>query len=103
MAVGAYVLIKIARNLKPFTMTHAINLMLINILSIYPLLLSAGAGLALGFTVRLIINSRQKRSLLKLENRMLSNHAQILYLESKLSMLQKNGDEKVTASVKRMR
>lgn len=82
-------------------MASTLGVILNNAVSIYYLLASAVAGISIGFALRLYVNYRQKKTLLKLEDKMLRKHAQILYLESKLTRLQNKHEEPAKASYKK--
>jgi len=81
--------LKSIHTFKKYNMIHTLGQLLKDVFSLYPMLISAVAGLSIGFALRVYINNRQKKAMLKLENKMLGNHAQILYLESKLNKMQK--------------
>jgi hypothetical protein len=50
-------------------------------------------GFITGFLIRVAINAKQKRKILKLEDEMLKNHSNILKLETKISSLEKEKAE----------
>lgn len=74
-------------------MTHTISLLFATMFPIYALAISGVVGLAAGFLLRLAINAKQKKNILKLEDEMLSNHSRILNLEKQVSMLEKDNYE----------
>lgn len=75
-------------------MTHTnIQFLFTGVYTVYSLAASGIIGLIVGFLVRLAINAKQKRNILKLENEMLSNHSRILSLEKKISALEKENVE----------
>lgn len=83
-------------------MTHTISLLFANSFPIYALGISGILGLGAGFLLRLAINSKQKKNILKLENEMLSNHSRILDLEKQVSILEKdNYDLSIKTSLKK--
>lgn len=71
-------------------MTHTISLLFATTFTVYSLAISGVLGAAMGFFLRLAINAKQKRNILKLENEMLNNHSRILSLEKQISMLEKD-------------
>ncbi len=82
-------------------MTHTFGLLFTEIFTIYSLMISGVIGLGAGFLLRLAINAKQKKNILKLENEMLSNHSRILTLEKQLSMLEKDNYELSKTNVKK--
>jgi hypothetical protein len=75
-------------------MTHTtISILLDGSFSIFTIFGFAVAGFIGGFLIRIAINAKQKRHLLKMEDEMLSNHSRILSLEKKISKLQSENQE----------
>lgn len=75
-------------------MTHTtISILLDGSFSIFSIFGFAIVGFIGGFLMRLAINSKQKRHLLKMEDEMLSSHSRILTLEKKISKLQSENQE----------
>ena len=74
-------------------MTHTMTLLFSENFSVYSLVLAGIVGVSGGFFLRLAINAKQKRNILKLENEMLSNHSRILNLEKKITNLERENFE----------
>jgi hypothetical protein len=74
-------------------MTHTIDIFFGDIYSIWGVLIFGAVGFVLGLLVRLAINAKQKRKVLKLEDEMLRNHSRILSLEEKISVIEKENYE----------
>jgi len=82
-------------------MTHTLGLLYAATFTVYALAISGLLGLSAGFFVRLAINAKQKRNILKLENEMLNNHSRILTLEKQISILEKDNFEMSKSAIKK--
>lgn len=82
-------------------MTHTLGFLFTASFTIYSLAISGIVGGAIGFFLRLAINAKQKRNILKLENEMLSNHSRILSLEKQISILEKDNFELSKSNLKK--
>jgi hypothetical protein len=82
-------------------MIHTLCLLFTEVYTVYSLVISGIIGLAVGFFLRLAINAKQKKNILKLENEMLSNHSRILSLEKQLSATEKENYELSKVSLKK--
>ena len=75
-------------------MTHTFaGILMFQEFSIWGVMLFAIVGFSLGFILRLAVNAKQKRKLLRLEDEMLKNHSHILALEKKINILERENDE----------
>ncbi len=74
-------------------MTHTIAIFSNGNFSIYTIAIFGIAGFVAGFLLRIAVNARQKKNLLKLEDEMLNNHSRILSLEKKISNLERENSE----------
>jgi hypothetical protein len=82
-------------------MTHTISVLFDGAFSITSIAAFAVVGFVAGFLMRLAINAKQKKRMLKLENEMLSNHSQILTLEKKIGWLERENAELMKTGVGR--
>jgi len=74
-------------------MTHSLIVLFDNTYSFATLFVFSAGSLALGLLIRVSIGAKQKKTILKLENEMLKNHARILELETKVSSLENENAE----------
>jgi hypothetical protein len=69
-------------------MTRTISILSNGFFSIYTIAIFGIVGFIAGFVIRLAVNAKQKKNILKLEDEMLNNHSRILTLEKKISRLE---------------
>jgi len=74
-------------------MSHTIAILTTTSFSIFTIAFFGIAGFVAGFLLRVAVNAKQKKNLLKLEDEMLNNHSRILLLEKKISNLERENSE----------